>query len=129
MVLGGVQRGCTFQLHCMPARWGTAREPEEGTRVHERWRAALQSVSACACTQSSSAAERLAQAMDGAQVQADVLALHGIASKLRAKRFQSGALRLDNVKLDFRLDADGNPCEATPHGAHCSLLRTPLSGL
>ena len=50
------------------------------------------------------------------QVQEDVLALHGIAAKLRAKRFGSGALRLDNTKLNFSLDADGNPEDAHPHG-------------
>jgi hypothetical protein len=50
------------------------------------------------------------------QVQADVLALHGIAAKLREARFGSGALRLDNTKLDFTLDADGNPDNAHPHG-------------
>ena len=52
----------------------------------------------------------------GVQVQGDVLALHGIAAKLRAKRFGSGALRLDNTKLNFSLDADGNPDDAHPHG-------------
>ena len=50
------------------------------------------------------------------QVQADVLALHGIAAKLRAARFGSGALRLDNTKLNFTLDAEGNPDDAHPHG-------------
>ena len=50
------------------------------------------------------------------QVQADVLALHGLAAKLRAARFGSGALRLDNTKLNFTLDADGNPDDAHPHG-------------
>lgn len=50
------------------------------------------------------------------QVQGDVLALHGIAAELRATRFGSGALRLDNTKLNFSLDADGNPDDAHPHG-------------
>ena len=54
--------------------------------------------------------------MHAVQVQADVLALHGIAAKLREARFGSGALRLDNTKLDFTLDADGNPDDAHPHG-------------
>lgn len=54
--------------------------------------------------------------MHAEQVQADVLALHGIAAKLRAARFGSGALRLDNTKLNFTLDADGNPDDAHPHG-------------
>ena len=59
------------------------------------------------------------QHLAGVQVQGDVLALHGIAAKLRAKRFGSGALRLDNTKLNFSLDADGNPDDAHPHGAAC----------
>jgi len=59
------------------------------------------------------------------QVQGDVLALHGIAAKLRAKRFGSGALRLDNTKLNFSLDADGNPDDAHPHGeSHPCLILT-----
>ena len=45
-----------------------------------------------------------------------MLALHEIAAKLRAKRFGSGALRLDNTKLNFSLDRDGNPEDAHPHG-------------
>ncbi len=53
----------------------------------------------------------------------DVLTLHKIAAARRKARFQNGALRLDNVKLNFQLDADGNPCDAHPHGAH-----GPLSG-
>jgi hypothetical protein len=61
-----------------------------------------------------------------AQVCGDVLALHGIAARMRAKRFAGGALRLDNVKLDFRLDADGNPCQATPHGARTTLAPLAL---
>lgn len=52
-----------------------------------------------------------------AQVIEDVLALHKIAAARRRERFQNGALRLDNVKLNFTLDADGNPCDAHPHGA------------
>ena len=52
-----------------------------------------------------------------AQVIEDVLVLHKIAAARRRERFQNGALRLDNVKLNFTLDADGNPCDAHPHGA------------
>jgi hypothetical protein len=60
------------------------------------------------------------------QVRGDVLALHGLAQAMRARRFTNGALRLDNVKLDFRLDADGNPVEAHPHGART--LASPDAG-
>lgn len=45
----------------------------------------------------------------------DCLALHGIASHLRAARFASGALRLDNTRLCFALDAAGNPASAAPY--------------
>lgn len=51
-----------------------------------------------------------------AQVVGDVLALHRIAAARRRERFENGALRLDNVKLNFTLDANGNPCDAQPHG-------------
>ncbi|BDA45360.1 DIS3-like exonuclease 2 [Coccomyxa sp. Obi] len=49
------------------------------------------------------------------QVVEDVLTLHKIAAARRKARFENGALRLDNVKLNFELDAEGNPCNAHPH--------------
>lgn len=49
------------------------------------------------------------------QVIFDSLALHGIASRLRAARFQSGALRLNNTKLCFALDTGGNPVSTSPY--------------
>lgn len=41
----------------------------------------------------------------------DSLTLHRIASCLRARRFDGGALRLDNTRLFFKLDEEGNPCD------------------
>ena len=49
------------------------------------------------------------------QVVDDVCALGALAANMRRRRFASGALRLDNVKLVFRLGADGNPAAAEPH--------------
>ena len=46
---------------------------------------------------------------------ADVRTLGGLAANMRRRRFAGGALRLDNVKLMFRLGADGNPAAAEPH--------------
>lgn len=45
----------------------------------------------------------------GPQVVKDSLALHRIASSLRRRRFDGGALRLDNTRLFFKLDEEGNP--------------------
>lgn len=45
------------------------------------------------------------------QVVSDSLTLHRIASALRKRRFDGGALRLDNTRLFFKLDGDGNPCD------------------
>eukprot|EP00775_Hariotina_reticulata_P008717 gene8717-8898_t len=45
----------------------------------------------------------------------DCLALHGIASRLRAARFASGALRLTNTRLSFALDTGGNPVSTSPY--------------
>lgn len=50
------------------------------------------------------------------QVVGDVLALNRIARNLHRRRFENGALRLDNVKLVFRLDAEGNPASCEAHG-------------
>lgn len=50
------------------------------------------------------------------QVVHDVLTLHEVAVNLRRRRFENGAIRLDNVKLYFTLDADGNPVAATSEG-------------
>jgi DIS3-like exonuclease 2 len=49
------------------------------------------------------------------QVEADSLALHAIARRLRERRFANGALRLDNTRLYFTLDASGRPVAAAPY--------------
>ena len=49
------------------------------------------------------------------QVADDVRTLGALAAHMRRRRFAGGALRLDNVKLVFRLGADGNPAAAEPH--------------
>lgn len=41
--------------------------------------------------------------------------MHSIARNLRQRRFASGALRLDNTKLTFSLDTDGNPVSFAPY--------------
>mmetsp|Transcript_30979 Transcript_30979/g.79024 ORF Transcript_30979/g.79024 Transcript_30979/m.79024 type:complete len:1166 (-) Transcript_30979:319-3816(-) len=53
-----------------------------------------------------------AKLSDGAtwpEVIGDCLALHTIARNLRAARHANGALRLDNCRLTFALDKEGNP--------------------
>ena len=35
--------------------------------------------------------------------------MQGLAQQLSARRFSAGALRIDNIKLAFRLDANGLP--------------------
>lgn len=45
-------------------------------------------------------------------IEEDVKALAHIAKQLRARRFDSGALRIDNVKVSFRLDEFGVPIDA-----------------
>ncbi|GAA5893856.1 hypothetical protein JCM6882_003112 [Rhodosporidiobolus microsporus] len=45
-------------------------------------------------------------------VENDVKALAGIAKHLRARRFDNGALRIDNVKVSFRLDEVGMPVDS-----------------
>jgi hypothetical protein len=45
------------------------------------------------------------------QVVHDSLLLHRIACALRQRRFDGGALRLDNTRLFFKLDEQGNPCD------------------
>lgn len=49
------------------------------------------------------------------QVIGDVLNLAGIARHLRRRRFEGGALRLDNTKLTFALDSNGNPVSCAPY--------------
>ena len=56
------------------------------------------------------------------QVVHDVLALNSIARHLRAGRVANGALRLDNTKLFFGMDDDGNPISAAPYGKDFSAL-------
>ncbi|GAA5977778.1 hypothetical protein JCM10908_005093 [Rhodotorula pacifica] len=45
-------------------------------------------------------------------IEDDVKMLAAIAKQLRARRFDSGALRIDNVKVSFRLDEFGLPVDA-----------------
>jgi DIS3-like exonuclease 2 len=65
----------------------------------------------------------LAAPHGAAGVAADVLALHGLAARMRARRFASGALRLDNTRLYFALAAsledgeDESSGGVTPIGA------------
>ena len=51
-----------------------------------------------------------------------MLALNGIARHLRAGRVANGALRLDNTKLFFGMDANGNPISAAPYGKNLHQL-------
>ncbi|CAO1632312.1 unnamed protein product [Parajaminaea phylloscopi] len=43
----------------------------------------------------------------------DIKTLHDLAQVMRRRRFAEGALRIDNVKLNFRLDDDGLPTDAS----------------
>lgn len=55
-----------------------------------------------------------------ADVCGDVLLLHQTAQRIRAARFEGGALRLDNTKLQFALDEDGNPTGCRPYATGAS---------
>ena len=48
----------------------------------------------------------------------DIRTLHGLARKLRARRFAEGSLRLNNPKLSFRCDPQGHPLEASVYVQH-----------
>lgn len=45
------------------------------------------------------------------EVEKDILLLNSLAKKLRARRFENGALKIDNVKLSFALDDEGRPID------------------
>ena len=49
------------------------------------------------------------------QVAEDILLMHGIAQRMRARRQAGGSLRLDNVRLGFELDAAGEPFNSVVH--------------
>ena len=53
---------------------------------------------------------------DWAGVCADVLALHRLAQHLRADRFATGALRLDNTRLQFQARQPGRGPALRPGG-------------
>ncbi|EPQ29741.1 uncharacterized protein PFL1_06860 [Pseudozyma flocculosa PF-1] len=46
-------------------------------------------------------------------VAADIKLLDALAKKMRARRFEGGALKINNVKLSFRLDDNGLPMDAS----------------
>ncbi|KAJ9098168.1 hypothetical protein QFC21_004497 [Naganishia friedmannii] len=45
------------------------------------------------------------------EVEKDILLLNSLAKRLRARRFENGALKIDNVKLSFALDDEGRPID------------------
>ncbi len=47
-----------------------------------------------------------------ADVANDIALLHRLARQMRQRRFEDGALRIDNVKLSFTLDDNGLPTDA-----------------
>ncbi len=49
------------------------------------------------------------------EVESDIALLNSLAKKLRARRFKDGALKIDNVKLSFELDAEGKPVDCAVH--------------
>ena len=50
-----------------------------------------------------------------AAIEDDIKALHGIASKLRQKRIEAGALVKSRHKIGFKLDEEGNPVDCSLH--------------
>ena len=62
---------------------------------------------------------------DARQVTEDSLALHAVARRLRVRRFAGGALRLDNTRLYFTLDAGGQPVAAAPYVQQARAADTP----
>lgn len=49
------------------------------------------------------------------RVAEDITTLHELAKIMRGRRFTEGALKINNVKLNFRLDDDGLPVDASVH--------------
>lgn len=47
-----------------------------------------------------------------ADVESDILTLQSLAVKMRKRRFENGALKIDNPKLSFSLDSNGLPTDA-----------------
>lgn len=54
------------------------------------------------------------------QMADDILHLHGIAQQLRGRRYAEGSLRLDNVKISFELDGEGNPVSSFAYVQRCA---------
>ncbi|KAK0541810.1 Translational repressor, partial [Tilletia horrida] len=50
-----------------------------------------------------------------AEVNNDIRILHELAKKMCKRRFESGALKIDNVRLAFKLDEHGLPTDASPY--------------
>jgi protein SSD1 len=48
---------------------------------------------------------------DASDIEHDIKVLHGLAKKLRQDRFDNGALSLESLKLQFKLDDDGMPVD------------------
>ncbi|UZJ56157.1 hypothetical protein CBS101457_005477 [Exobasidium rhododendri] len=49
------------------------------------------------------------------EVESDIMILHDLATKMRQRRFDNGALKIDNLKLAFQLDEGGLPIDASSY--------------
>jgi len=57
----------------------------------------------------------LSQGVTHSEIEEDIRKLQSLAQKMRARRFQDGALKINNVKLSFKLDEEGRPVDCTAY--------------
>lgn len=60
-------------------------------------------------------ASKVAASQPPSEVEADIRVLHELATKMRKRRFENGALKMDSTKLAFQLDEGGLPTDATAY--------------
>ncbi len=54
-------------------------------------------------------AQQIIETGEGEEMKEEVLLMHDLATKLRAKRFKEGSINFDRAEVKFNLDEDGKP--------------------
>ncbi|KAE8269781.1 hypothetical protein A4X09_0g2548 [Tilletia walkeri] len=107
----GTWHGRTVIRSCAKLAYADAQEAIEGRSVPE---AKVQKFSAGEGDDDEDAIANAAP-IGASEIASDIRQLHDLAQKLRKRRFDNGALKIDNVKLSFKLDEHGLPTDASPY--------------
>lgn len=106
----GTWHGRTIIRSCAKLAYADAQEAIEGRTVPE---SKLLKPTSSDTDSGTKATEAPPVTLEG--VNSDIKLLHDLAQKMRKRRFENGALKIDNIRLSFKLDEHGLPTDASPY--------------